>query len=35
VLDPLWAALLGLAAGVSIGLHLAPLHGLLALLPGG
>ena len=34
-LDPLWAALLGLAAGVSVGTHLTSLHWLLALLAGG
>jgi hypothetical protein len=34
-LDPLWAALLGLAAGVSLGGHLKPLCTLLAILAGG
>jgi hypothetical protein len=34
-LEPLCAALLGLAAGLSIGAHLQPLYALLALLAGG
>jgi hypothetical protein len=34
-LDPLWAALLGLVAGLSLGSHLQPLYTLLALVAGG
>ena len=35
MLDPLWAALLGLVAGVSMGGHWRPLYALLALVTGG
>jgi hypothetical protein len=33
-LDPLWAALLGLVAGLSLGSHVGPFFALLALLAG-
>jgi hypothetical protein len=33
-LDPLWAALFGLVAGLSLGAHLQPLYTLLALVAG-
>jgi len=33
--ESLWAALLGLAVGVSLGVHLQPFYALLALVAGG
>ena len=35
MLDPLWAALLGLIAGLSMGVHLGPVYALLAFVAGG